>query len=223
MNRRLVVLPAIAVLAAAGLWLMPRIRPVVVPAVEWRLGPADDHRAATNYQDVPADTPVRLWFRCDEPRHVYVFSHSAEDGTLLLFPSPDVKSDLVQPLPAGAHVLPGARGDEQLAWTTRTQILATTTFAVVASRQPVAELDALLPRLRRWTNSALQDGSMQVTAPPTGTELTAGPRTPWPSPLLQRAADATAAATLVNGPLQPDAQLADVWFGCLRVREPAKR
>jgi hypothetical protein len=223
MNRRLVVLPAIAVLGAVGLWLMPRVRPVVVPAVEWRLGPADDYRAARNYEDTPGDTPLRLWFRCDEPRHVYVFSHSAEDGTLLLFPSPDVASDLAQPLPAGAHVLPGTRGETKLAWSTRVQILATTTFLVVAARQPVAELDALLPRLRRWTNRALQDGSMQVTAPPAGTEVAAGPRTPWPSPLLQRVADATAAATLVNGPLQPDPQQPDVWFGGLRVREPAKR
>ncbi len=223
MNRRLVLLPAIAVLAAAALWLGQRDRPIVVPAVEWRLGPVDDYRAAGNYDEVPGDTRVRLWFRCDEPRHAYVFSHSTEDGTLLLFPSPAVASDVGQPVPAGQHVLPGARGDTKLAWTTRVQILATTTFVVVASREPIAELDALLPRLRRWTTTAMQDGSMQVMSPEAGVELAGAPRTPLPSPLLQRAADAGAAALLVNGPLQPDPAQDGVWFGSMRVKERTQK
>jgi hypothetical protein len=224
MNRRLVLLPVLVALAGAALWLVPRTGPIVVPAVEWRLKVGDGERPARNFDEVPAETRVRLWFRCDEPRHVYVLSHSATDGTLLLFPSPAVRSDLVQPLRAGQQVLPGRDGETELAWTTRTQVLPATTFVVVAGREPVAELEALLPRLRRWTNSALQDRSMQVMAPPEGTaELVGGPNKPWPAPLLQRAADTTAAATLVNGPLEPDPVLAGVWFGAVRVKELAKR
>jgi hypothetical protein len=163
--------------------------------------------------------PIRLALRCDEPRFVYVFSHSTEDGTLLLFPSPNVRSEAVQPLAAGHAVLPGTRDGKELTWTSRHQILATTTFVVVAAKERVAELEALLPRLRRWSNTTMTDGSMQVTDPAEGTERAAGPRTALPEPLLQRAAEISLTATLVNGPLQPDSQHEGVWIGSWRIKE----
>lgn len=220
MNARLVLVPAIAALAAAGIWLSRRDPgPIVVPAATWLIGTGPEAAHARNYDDLPADSPVRLALRCDEPRHVYVFSHSAEDGTILLHPSPDVRTDATQPLAAGSATLPGKRDDKELAWTTRRQILATTTFVVIAARQPVPELDALLPKLRRWTNTALTSGAMEVTNPPTGTTPIAGPRTELPDPLLQRAAERSFTATVVNGPLTPDAQREGVWTGSWRVKE----
>ena len=216
-------LPAIAVLAAAGFWWWRRpLDPIVVPAVAWRVGTdaAGGFRQGINYDDVAPETAIRMQFRCDEPRHVYVFSHSLEDGTLLLFPSPQVKSDLANPIPAGAQVLPGKRDGKDLAWNSRRQVSATTTFLVVASTQPIAALDALLPRLRRWTNTALTDGSMQVMNPPDG-ERAAGPRTALPEALLQRAAEVSFTAEVINGPLAPDPLLPDVWIGSWRIRETA--
>lgn len=221
MNRRLVMLPAVAVLAAAGFWLFRRpLDPIVVPAVAWRVGTdaTGGFRLGVNYDDVAPETPIRMQFRCDEPRHVYVFTHSLEDGTLLLFPSPQVKSDLANPLAAGSPVLPGSRDGKDLAWNSRRQVSATTTFLVVASREPIAALEALLPHLRRWTNTALTDGSMQVMNPPTGGP-TAGPRTALPEALLQRAAEASFTAEVVNGPLAADSLLRDVWIGSWRIRE----
>jgi hypothetical protein len=222
MNRRAVLFPAIVVLIAVGAWWRYHegSKAILVPAATWRLGSGPDAPQGKNYDDVAPETPVRLMFRCDEPRYVYVFSHSPEDGTLLLHPSPDVKSDLAQPLAPGDHVLPGSRDGKELTWNSRRQVSMVTTFVVVAAREPIAALDALLPRLRRWTNTAMTDGSMQVTKPHEGTEMIAGPRTKeLPDALLQRAADLSFTATVVNGPLEPDAQLPGVWIGSLRIRE----
>lgn len=223
MNRRAVLLPAIVVLAALGAYWKygggGGEKPITIPAVTWRLGPVADFRQGRNYDDVAPETPIRLDYRCDEPRFVYVFSHSPEDGTLLLFPSPDVKSDLAQPLAPGDRVLPGSNDGKELAWDSRRQVSVTTTFVVVAARERIAALDELLPRLRRWTNTAMTDRSMQVTNPREGTTPLAGPRTPLPHALLQRAADLSFTATVVNGPLEPDPQLPGVWIGSWRIHE----
>jgi hypothetical protein len=220
MNRRVVVILTVGALAAIGFWLTRSSR---APAATWRLGDGDTMRQARNYEEVPPETAVRLSFACDESCHVYVFSHSDEDGTLLLHPSPQVQTDIPQPLPAGRTVLPGRNRDRDLAWNTRMQVLATTTFLVVAAEQPLAELEALFPRLRRWTNTARTDGSMQVTLPASGErDLLGAPRQPWPHALLQRAADRTLAATIVNGPLEPDTVHPGVWTGGVRIKEAPK-
>jgi len=221
MNRRALLLPALAVAAAAVAWQLARRGDGGVPAATWRLGAGAEVRQAQNYDEVPAETPLRLSWTRAEPCFVYVFSHSAEDGTLLLFPTPELGSDLPTPVGAGNHVLPGRRDGKDLAWTTRSQILATTTYVVVAARQRIAELETLLPRLRRWSTSALPDRSMQVTNPTSAPSagITGLPRQGWPSPLLARAAERFAAETMVNGPLQPAPDLADVWLGALRIKE----
>lgn len=218
MKARLLVVPAIAVLTAGVIWLSSdtAARPGV-PAATWRVGA--DAKQPRNYEELPPGTPVRLSFRSDEPRFVYVFTHSSEDGTLLLFPSPDVRSDLAQPLPAGHAVLPGTRDGKDLAWNTRVEILATTTFLVVAARERVPELEALLPKLRRWTNTALTSGAMDVTNPPTGTEVAGGARQRLPDPLLERVAELSSVATSVNGPLEADAVRDGVWIGSWRTKE----
>lgn len=222
MDRRRLLVPAIALLVAGGLWWFGRgDAQRTIPAATWRLGTGTDVKQGQNYDELPAETPVRLAFGCEEPRHVYVFSHSRQDGTVLLFPSEDLRSDLAQPLPAGRPVLPGKRDGRELAWTTRSQILPLTTFVAIASREPLPELDALLPRLRRWSTSVLADGSMQVTKPGTtsGTEVLGKPGEPLPSPLLQAAADAFASETLINGPMRPLAGHDGVWCTAWRVKE----
>lgn len=221
MNRRTLLLPVCAALLAAAFWKFspaPAGTPDATPAATWRIGDGATIKQGVNYDDLAAESPIRLAFACSEPRHVYVFSHSNTDGTILLFPSPDVKGDLTNPLPAGNSVLPGRFETKDLAWTTRTGVLPVTTFVVVAARAPIAELDALLPHLRRWTNSVLTDRSMGVTNPKGG-DVQGKPPQPLPSPLLQRASALADTATLVNGPLQPDQEFAGVWIGSWRVRE----
>jgi hypothetical protein len=222
MNRRALLLPAAALAVAAVLWQQfARSNGSPIPAATWRLGTGTDIRQAQNYEVVPAETPVRLSWMCGEPRFVYVFSHSAEDGTLLLFPSPELGSDLPQPIAAGNHVLPGRREGKELAWTTRAQILATTTYVVVAARERVPELETLLPRLRRWSTSVMPDRSMQVTNPTTAPSdgLTGLPRQGWPSALLAEAAERYTVETLVNGPLSPANGKDGIWLAAVRLKE----
>ncbi|MBL8731072.1 MAG: hypothetical protein JNN13_01745 [Planctomycetes bacterium] len=217
MNRRVLLVPMIAVVAAVTVW---KAAPMLAsaPAATWRVGNDAAMRQGRNYDDLVADSPVRLAVTCDEPCRVYVFSHSDTDGTILLFPSPDLQSDLPGLLPKGSHVLPGKLDGKELAWTTRSGVLPVTTFVVVAAREPVPELEALLPRVRRWTNSVMTDRSLAVTQPK-DVEIVGAPRQPLPAALLQRAAERSFTEDLVNGPLTPDAVLDGVWTGSWRVRE----
>lgn len=223
MNARAVVLPMVALgVGLVAWWQSAPAGQGATPAATWRVGPVDEFEQARNYHELPADSPVRLSFVSRTPRHVYVLSNSAEDGTLLLSPSPEVDGSPSNPLPAGRTVLPGRRDGRELAWTTRAEIRATTCYVVVASDEPVPELEALLPRLRRWSNKALTDRSMQVTNPRGEVEVAGAPRQGWPAPVLARAAARAAAEVQVNGPLQPDERLPRVWSAALRVRERAR-
>lgn len=224
MERRAFVLPVAAALAFAAFWWSQHAPAAdsPTPAASWCVGPGPDYTLARPYDELPPETPFRLRVQCGEPRHVYVFSHSDTDGTLLLHPAPELKGDVAQPLPAGASWLPGRAADKDLLWTTRVQALPLTTYIVVAASAPVAELEALLPRLRRWSNTARTDGGMQVVMPKDGEKaLAGGPRTPLPDPLLQRAANLSATAMLANGPLAPDVLLPNVWLGSWRAKEKA--
>ena len=228
MNARLLVVPALAIAVALVFWKASPDRATGVPACTWRVGTGDGARQARMADELAPETAIRLSCWCDEPRYYYVFSHSAEDGTLLLWPSPLLQSDLPQPLPAGANVLPGRSQGNDLSWTSRTGIRATTTFVVVAARERIAELDELTTRVRQWSNTVFPDHSMQVTKPkPTGAaELAGAPGTAtFPSPLLQRAAARNPVETMANGPLQPDGTLDGVWTGlwtCVEKKPDAK-
>ena len=222
MNVRAVALPLIAAGIATGLWLMmppaDPMGPSRIPATTWRAGPELNYQPVGNYVDYLPETELRLSYACADARYVYVFSRSTEDGTLLLFPSPDIDGSRSNPLTEGFTLLPGKLDDKQLAWTTRSEILATTTYVVIASERPVADLENLMPHLRRWSNSTFPNKSMLTTNPTSGTEVKGKPRTPWPSKLLKRAADRAIAETLVNGPMTPD-DLAGVWTSSFSIRE----
>lgn len=221
MNVRAIALPLIAAGIAYGLWLtLPPAEPAptATPATTWRAGGETDYEQVGNYKELEPETKLRLSYTCSEPRHVYVFSHSAEDGTIVMFPSPDMRGGTKNPVAPGNTILPGSYGDKVLFWTNRAEILATTTLIAVAAKEPIPELEALIPHLRRWTNSALPNKSMQITNPPAGTEVKGKPRTPLPSELLQRAADRSIAETIVNGPMAEDTR-AGVWTSSLRVKE----
>ncbi|MEO6596362.1 MAG: hypothetical protein ABIP94_16555 [Planctomycetota bacterium] len=222
MNARLLLLPGIALVVAAVIW-KTNAAPAgttVTPAATWRVGSGSDMRQGSNYDNLAAETSIQLSIHNDEPRFVYVFSHSIEDGTLLLWPSPPLESDLPQPLPPGTHVLPGRLADKELTWTTRSGIHSVTTFVVVAARDKVDELEGLLPRLRRWTNRVFPDRSMLVTVPLGETQIIGEGRTlKFPSPLLQRAADLAITESMPNGPMSPDGSLPGVWLTSWKVVE----
>lgn len=219
MNRRLILLPLFAIAAFVVWKVYDRPGPSRgTPAVTWRAGGETEFAQGRNYLEVPWETTIRASLHCDEPRHVYVFSHSDEDGTLLLFPSTMLKTDRSNPLPPGQNVLPGQHDGKDLAWTTRSGIAGVTTFVVVAAEQPVPELSALLPKLRMWTNSSLPSGEPGVTNPSNGEPPLAGPHSrEFPAPVLQRAAALSADSVNPNGPMQADPQLPGVWLASWRV------
>jgi hypothetical protein len=220
MNVRRLLAPAAVTAVALAIWYSSSSDSPgsEVPACTWRIGSGTDSKQGRNYDELPADSPLRLSFACSEPRFVYVFSHSAEDGTVLLHPSPDVKSDLAQPLPPGQHVLPGRHADKDLAWTSRSGVRATQTLIAVAAREPVPELEALAAKVRRWSNSVFGDGSMLVTKQALGA-VDRGPFTPLAEPLLLRASEAGITAVAPNGPMLPDAQRPGVWSSSWRIVE----
>jgi hypothetical protein len=227
MNTRLVLIPVAAAAIAFAVWKFapasPADGPKPTPASTWRIGLGADFKPGRNYHELAAESPIRLSFTCSEPRYVYVFSHSLEDGTVLMFPSPDLKGGLANPLPAGNTVLPGVSGDNELAWTTRSGILAVTTMVAIASRERIPELELLIGKVRYWSNTVLTTGDMVVTKAKEGMEVLGPPRsTQFPSPLLQRAAELAITDDLPNGPMHADTVLPGVWATSWKVIEQKK-
>lgn len=220
MNVRAVAVPVIAIGIALVIWQF-RAPPGLssVPSATWRVRVGGEYRQARNYDELAEETPVRLSFSCSEARHVYVFGRSTVDGILLLYPSPELKSDLSNPLPSGQTTLPGKLADQDVTWTTRADVIGLTTYVAVASDKPIPELEELASHLRRWTNSVLPNKSLQITNPPTGTEVRGKPGTDWPNGILKRADERTMTEALVNGPMVADEHVAGIWSSCIRVKE----
>jgi len=210
MNRRKLIWSAGAIAATACLWLsMSRLRPTV-PTVEWRIG--DDLRAAIPYQEIATEEPLRLTVASREPLFVYVASRDQEDGTLTWFPSPMLKTDVQEPLPAGRTTLPGGRDGKERAWPARPG-LAVTTWVAIASRKELPDLAAVLASLRQISNSTFTDGSMVISNPRGGTAPRGRPGEPPPHPLLAEAL-AQPPQPDPNGPMQP-AATGGIWFAVL--------
>lgn len=211
MNARLFVLPVLVAISAFAYWKYGGT-PEQTPACTWRTGTDTAVHQGANFDKLPPETPVRLSLHSPEPVHVYVFSLSAEDGTLLLYPSPKVQCDLKNPLQKGQSVLPGRIDGKDLAWTTRTGIQAATVFVAFASREPLAELDGLVPKVRQWSNTVFPDHSMQVTLPKEGADVLGKAHADWPAPLLQLAAVQLREQTEPNGAMTPLRDHPGVWI-----------
>jgi hypothetical protein len=221
MERRALVLPAVAAVAFAAFWWSNHRAgaPTAIPAASWCLGAGPGYTLGRPGDELAAGTPFRLRVQCGEPRHVYVVRHGDVDGTVLLHPAPGLPGGVDQPVPPPAAWLPGPSNDVDRVWATPADA---TTFVVVAAAGPVAELDVLLPKLRRARSAATADVPPPAAAPADGTAVVAGaPGGQLPSPLLQRAADLARTTTMSNGPLTPDTVLAGVWVGGWRVKPKA--
>jgi len=229
MNARLVLIPVAAAAIAFAVWKFAPASPAdspspsPTPAAMWRIGLGTEIKQGRNYHELAAESPIRLSFTCSEPRYVYVFSHSLEDGTVLMFPAAELKGGVANPLPAGNTVLPGVSGDKELAWTTRSGVLAVTTFVAIASRERVPELEGLIGKVRFWSNSVLTTGDMVVTKAKEGMEVLGPPHsTKFPSPLLQRGAEIAITDDMPNGPMHADTVLPGVWITSWKVIEQKK-
>ena len=88
-------------------------------------------------------------------------------------------------------------------------VLGPTSYMVVVSPAPVAQLEELFARIRQIGNMAFGDGSLTVSAPREGGMDVVPPRNPIPSPILQAAADALVtmeSQAMVTLPEDPDGE-----------------
>lgn len=213
-------------LLAAGITLLAsywwQAAAPITPAATFRHGNGGELRAARNYEDLAGETPFLLDVYGAVGTHWYVLSHNVVDGTIVLWPSRDLRSDLAQPLAVERANLPGRIDGRELRWTTRSELRGTTTVLVLASATPIAELEAALPKLRRWTNSVLTDRTMLVTKPNVGEEPLGPPLSgEFPLPMLRSAAQATITSDQPNGPLVPLAGHPGIWCTAWRFTERA--
>ncbi len=214
---RPLLLAAGVALLASYWWQVPA---AITPAATFRHGKAPEYHAARNYEELPGETPFRLDVYGAASTHWYVLSHNVVDGTVVLWPSPDLRSDLVQPLASERASLPGRIDDRDLHWTTRSELRGTTTVLVLASAAPIPELESAMPKMRRWTNSVLTDRTMLVTKPTAGEEPLGPPQSSeFPVAMLRAAAQATITSDQPNGPLTPLAGHLGVWCTAWRFTE----
>lgn len=214
--RPLLLAAGVAVLASYW-WQTPA---APTPAATFQLGSGAAVRPARNYEELPGESAYRLEVYGAIGTCWYVLSHNVVDGTVVLWPSPDLRSDLAQPLTSERACLPGKVDARELAWTTRSELRGTTTVLVLASASPIPALEEALPRLRRWTNSVLTDRTMLVTKPKVGEEPLGPPlSSEFPLPMLRAAAQATITSDQPNGPLAPLAGHPGVWCTAWRFTE----
>jgi hypothetical protein len=145
--------------------------------------------------------------------HWYVASYSDLDGTIALFPSPQLTTSVGNPLPAARTVLPGRHGDKELTWIAREDTNATT-YVAVAAAEPIADLAATLERCRQASNTTFPDGSYAVTNPRTEGSPAGAPRTPIAHRLLAEAAALTPDSP--NGPMHASHSVAGVFLSSWR-------
>jgi len=107
--RARILLAVVVVLATAGVVTSPgngvpaEPLPGDAPVVVWTV----DGQPAHPFDNLPAEAAVRLHVHWTAPLYCYVASWSATDGTLALFPTPWLVTDLKNPMAAGKVTLPG--------------------------------------------------------------------------------------------------------------------
>ncbi len=144
-----------------------------LPRAAWRLG--DQQRLAAEGKSVPAGTPIGLSLELPFPAHVYVASWSTLQGTIALFPSERLASELENPLPSGQHWLPGTLEGKPMTWPVHA-VVGPIHYLVVASREPIASLDETWSRLRQMgqmarPGAAFHDREMYVFPPDAGMKV----------------------------------------------------
>ncbi len=125
------------------------------PQALWQVGA--DRASSEIYQQVEAETPIRLALDLPFPGHVYLVSHDLIYGCSALFPSEYLRSDLTaNPLTAGRHVLPGlstADSNLELSWQSG-DASSPYSIMLVVSEHAIPELDAALRKPRQMGNAA---------------------------------------------------------------------
>lgn len=214
MNLRLQFAAITVAFAAVATVLLWNVAPSTdAPVLTWKLGA--DGAEPQQYAVASADSPLRLHVLSRSDVNVYVASFNATDGTLALFPTPMLSSDAANPLTAGEHLLPGKRGDQSIAWPVRSGVPGATDYVVVASKQALPELAAVLAKCRYFSNTTLPDGSLVFPYPKDVPAKDAAGKTALPHALLTEAQALKADTS--GGEMTPAKGRTDVWLACFKL------
>jgi hypothetical protein len=186
------------------------------PELRWQFGDVGETRDV--FAELPPGFPLRLEIDLPESMHVYVASHDAMRGNIAMWPSTQLQTETESnPLPAGRHRLPGSFKGQEVQWHVGDGV-GVTTFFVVASRQPIADLSRAMTTFRQLGNAAFPDRRMCSTYAPKGGMETVPPPGKPGHELLSWCADQ--AAELHDGAMQPIAGRPGTFFKTMRVITP---
>ena len=184
--RYLLLLEGVALAALLVFWFAGGSS-TAAPNLNWKFG--DTGGAKEPFASLPADFPVRLEVELPGPMHVYVASHDTLRGNVALWPSTQLKSDLLtNPLAKGRHVLPGRYDRKDVEWHVGDGV-GVTTFMVIASVEPIADLASAMKRFRQMGNAAFPDRRQCATYAPDGGMSLVPPRSEIAHELLKRCAE----------------------------------
>jgi hypothetical protein len=147
--------------------------PPAPPRLAWHL--FEDHRVLPQGSEVAAGAPIGVTVELPFPAHVYVASWSALQGTIALFPSDRLSTELRNPLPPGAHWLPATLDGERLTWPTHA-VVGPIHYLTLVSRQPLPDLEERLQQVKQMGHMAklgtgFADRGMYVFAPSGGMRI----------------------------------------------------
>ena len=202
-RRRLAVLAALV--AGLGVWaavVTPRGAPG--PVMTWL---CDGRDLPGDLVELTQEDPLVLQLDLDGPAYVYVAWYAPSLGTLALFPSEQLRTDLPNRLAAGRHRLPGTTEEIEGSWPALWPARSLCAMVVV-SREPRRDLETMFATFRQVGNAAFRDRSMGLYAPKRGM-ASVPPKGTLPSGLLRQAYDLPASGALV-----PAGD--GVWIGAMR-------
>jgi hypothetical protein len=173
-HSRATVFLTVASLVSVAVLLLGIAWPTSPPLrASWRLG--DEQRPAGGQPTVAAGTPISVQLTLGFAAHVYVVSWSPLQGTIALFPSARLATEVTNPLAAGEHWLPGMFESKPLTWPLHA-VVGPVHYLVVASRVPLPALAETVQRLRQMGHmgklgAGFTDRAMYVFAPEAGMKV----------------------------------------------------
>ena len=184
----------------------------VAPSITWYL---DETPGIETFATVRPSIRLQVEIEHRQPLYVYVATHNPSQGAAALFPTPWLATVKENPLPGGSHRLPGTFGGIQLAWATP-DVLAPVDLLVLASEEPLAEVEQWFGRIRQASNSVFPDRRMVFSLPKDVSGADLPPRSTWPAPILAKAAQCVVPGK--HGRLLPLPGRAKVWAGCVKIQ-----
>ena len=207
---------AVIVVGLLAYWLTSR-QGAELTEVRWLAG--HDGAAVEAFATLEKESPLVLELSLPSAAHVYVASFEPVRGTIAMFPSTWLRSDLpANPMPAGVHRFPGTHDGVDLLWHAG-DVPGPISFMVVVSERPLPELEATMKTLRQFGNAAFPKRQL------TGCYAPEGGMAVVPELTIVHGEELRSAFDLIDtegsGPMRPHPARTGVWFKVLRLQVEA--